>query len=78
MFGIVEPTMSSNPVKNTTTINENYPTVTDTDFDHMVTANDHVVNSETSNCLSQSPLNLTRSQGLLNFVRPYNYIYERL
>lgn len=34
----------------------------------MVTAND--INSEISNedCLSQSPLNLTRSQGLLSFI----------
>jgi len=41
-----------------------------TDFDEpMVTANDF--NSDTSNddCLSQSPLNLTRSQGLLSSIR---------
>jgi len=40
-----------------------------TDFDDpMVTAND--INSDISNddCLSQSPLNLTRSQGLLNCI----------
>lgn len=48
------------------------PSVVDTDFDdNMVTAND--IHSETSNddCLSQSPLNLTRSQGLLSSIHTF-------
>lgn len=50
-------------------INDKTPSVADTDFDDpMATVND--INSETSNddCLSQSPLNLTRSQGLLSSI----------
>ncbi|XP_060855915.1 putative uncharacterized protein DDB_G0282499 [Metopolophium dirhodum] len=62
-----EPILSSSSVKNlnkNTTINEKPPSMVNTDFDEpMATAND--INSDTSNddCLSQSPLNLTRSQG---------------
>jgi len=65
--------LSSSSVKNlnrNAAINEKTPSVVDTDFDDpMVTAND--INSEISNddCLSQSPLNLTRSQGLLSSIR---------
>ncbi|XP_026815738.1 putative uncharacterized protein DDB_G0291812 isoform X1 [Rhopalosiphum maidis] len=62
-----EPILSSISIKNlnkNATTNEKTPSVVDTDVDDpMVTVND--INSETSNddCLSQSPLNLTRSQG---------------
>lgn len=61
--------MPSSPVEQPikiSAINEKYPSVADTNI--TVTAND-CINSETSNddCLSQSPLNLTRSQGSLNF-----------
>lgn len=62
-----EPILSSSSIKNlnkNAAINDKTPSVADTDFDDpMATVND--INSETSNddCLSQSPLNLTRSQG---------------
>lgn len=68
-----EPILPSSSIKNpnkNSTINDKTPSVVDTDFDDpMVTAND--INSETSNddCLSQSPLNLTRSQGLLSSIQ---------
>jgi len=70
IFAIDEPILSSSSIKNlnkNATINDKTPSVAETDFDDpMVTVND--INSETSNddCLSQSPLNLTRSQGLLS------------
>lgn len=65
--------MPSSPVEQPikiSAINEKYPSIADTDI--TVTSND-CINSETSNddCLSQSPLNLTRSQGLLNFVHQF-------
>lgn len=78
---IDKPTVSSSsPVEyqiDSPVINEKHSIVGNTaDFDDpaAVTANDFV-NSETSNddCLSQSPLNLTRSQGLfiMNVIRPH-------
>lgn len=70
---IDEPITSFNPAENLTksaTINDKLQSVVDVDFDNpMITAND-CMNSETSNddYLSQSPLNLTRSQGLLSYI----------
>lgn len=71
-----EPTISlstvERPIKNLL-INEKIPPVADSaDFDdhtNTIVAKNNCMNSETSNdeCLSQSPLNLTRSQGLYNF-----------
>lgn len=73
--------MPSSPVEQSikiSAINEKYPSIADTNI--TATASD-CINSETSNddCLSQSPLNLTRSQGSLNFSRQFisNVYYKR-
>lgn len=72
IFPIDEPILSSSSIKNlnkNATINDKTPSVAETDFDDpMATVND--INSEISNddCLSQSPLNLTRSQGLFSSI----------
>lgn len=75
IFSIDEPILSSSSIKNlnkNATINDKTPSVAETDFDDpMATVND--INSEISNddCLSQSPLNLTRSQGLFSSISNY-------
>lgn len=66
--------MPSSPVEQSikiSAINDKFPSVADTNI--TATAISDCINSETSNddCLSQSPLNLTRSQGSLNFDRQF-------
>lgn len=66
-FNLVE-----NPIKNATA-NEKPQSVGNTEVDGpTITAND-CMNGETSNddCLSQSPLNLTRSRGLLSCIHSF-------
>lgn len=76
IFYIDELTISTRPDK-LPAINEKNLPVINTDLnDPTITAND-CINSEISNdeCLSQSPLNLTRSQGLLNFFPLFCFVY---
>lgn len=63
-------------IKNAT-INEN--NVVGTDFnDPAAATSNHYIHSEASidDCLSQSPLNLTRSQGLLEFRLSVLPVYD--
>lgn len=66
------PSPVDHVIKRATTNEKQFSSI-DTDFDDhtAVTANDDFINSDTCNddCLSQSPLNLTRSQGLSNSTR---------